>query len=121
MKTTGSPARKAAGDVSTALTAKCFRALGDATRLRILELLIDGPLTVTELTHILRVPQSNVSNHLACLRWCGFVTSESQGKWTHYGVSDPRIRTIVECGRALVNANAEHLAACSRIAPGEEP
>lgn len=121
MSANGSIPSQAASDVATALTAKYFRALGDATRLRILELLIDGPLTVTELTHILRVPQSNVSNHLACLRWCGFVTSESQGKWTHYGVSDPRIRTIVECGRALVNANAAHLAACSRIAPSDEP
>jgi ArsR family transcriptional regulator len=108
--------KRAADDVSTALTAKYFRALGDPTRLRILELLMNGALTVTELTQILRVPQSSVSNHLACLRWCGFVASESRGKWTHYTVSDPKIRTLVECGRALVNANAEHVAACTRIA-----
>ncbi len=45
-----------AADVSTALRAKYFRAFGDVTRLRILELLMDGPLTVTELTQVLRVP-----------------------------------------------------------------
>lgn len=102
-------------DVSTELAAKYFRALGDPTRLRIVELLMDEPLTVTELTQQLRLPQSNVSNHLACLRWCGFVSSESEGKWTRYAVSHPQIRKIVELVRALVSANAAHVAACTRI------
>jgi ArsR family transcriptional regulator, cadmium/lead-responsive transcriptional repressor len=102
-------------DVSTELTAKYFRALGDSTRLRIVELLVDGPLTVTELTQLLRIPQSSVSNHLACLRWCGFVSSESRGKWTRYSVDNRKIRKIIELVRALVSANAEHVAACTRI------
>jgi DNA-binding transcriptional ArsR family regulator len=102
-------------DVSTDLAAKYFRALGDPTRLRIVELLMEGALTVTELTRHLRIPQSNVSNHIACLRWCGLVGSESQGKWTYYSVSNPKIRKIIELVRALVSANAEHVAACTRI------
>ncbi|GAC1656612.1 MAG: metalloregulator ArsR/SmtB family transcription factor [Gemmatimonadaceae bacterium] len=109
------PEHRTALDVSTELAAKYFRALGDATRLRILEMLMDGPLTVTELTHALRCPQSSVSNHLACLKWCGFVTSESRGKWSHYAVANPNIRNIVELGRLLVAENAEHVAACTRI------
>jgi len=103
-------------DVSTELTAKYFRALGDPTRLHILELLMDGPLTVTDLTHALRCPQSSVSNHIACLRWCGFLSSENQGKWTYYAVTDPKVRKIVELGRALVTSHAEQVAACARIA-----
>ncbi len=102
-------------DVSTELTAKYFRALGDPTRLRIVELLMDGPLTVTELTQQLQLPQSNVSNHLACLRWCAFVASESEGKWTYYSVSHPKVRKIIELVRSVVSANAEHVAACTRI------
>ena len=54
--------------------AKFFRALGDPTRLRILELLrAEGELSAGELTRRLAQPQPRVSNHLACLRWCGFV------------------------------------------------
>ena len=102
-------------DVSAELTAKYFRALGDPTRLRMIDLLMDGPLTVTELTQQLRLPQSNVSNHLACLRWCGIVASDNQGKWTYYSVSHPKIRKIIELGRSVVSANAEHVAACTRI------
>jgi DNA-binding transcriptional ArsR family regulator len=102
-------------DISTELAAKYFRALGDPTRLQIIELLMEGPLTVTELTQHLRIAQSNVSNHIACLRWCGLVASENQGKWTYYSVNNPKIRKIIELARALVSANAEHVAACTRI------
>jgi DNA-binding transcriptional ArsR family regulator len=104
-------------DVATELTAKYFRALGDPTRLRILELLMSRPYSVTELTGELAIPQSNVSNHIACLRWCGFLDSENDGKWTYYSVRNPKIRKIVELARASVNANAEHVAACTRIQP----
>jgi DNA-binding transcriptional ArsR family regulator len=109
------PKAREALDVSTELTAKYFRAFGDPTRLRILELLMSGPLSVKEITQELGVPQSNVSNHIACLRWCGFVTSENDGKWTYYSVRNPKIRRIVELARGLVAANAEHVAACTRI------
>lgn len=102
-------------DVSSDLAAKYFRALGDPTRLKIVELLMEGPLTVTQLTQQLRIPQSNVSNHVACLRWCGFVASENQGKWTYYSITNSKIRKVVELIRTLVRENAEHLAACTRI------
>ena len=107
--------KRAADDVSTALTAKYFRALGDPTRLRILELLMDGALTVTELTQILRVPQSSVSNHLACLRWCGFVTTRREHRTIHYRLADERVAAVVELARALLHDNAEHVAACRRV------
>ncbi len=104
--------------MATELAAKYFRALGDPTRLRIIDVLMEGPLTVTELTKHLRIAQSNVSNHIACLRWCGLVTSESRGKWTYYSVSNPQVRTMIGLVRELVNANAEHVAACTRIDAG---
>jgi len=101
--------------VSIELSAKYFRALGDPTRLRILDLLIDGPLTVTEMVDILRCPQSRVSNHLACLRWCGFVSSQADGRWVTYSVADTRLKKVISLVRDLVARNAEHVAACTRI------
>lgn len=102
--------------VSSELSAKYFRALGDPTRLSILDLLIEGPLTVSEIVNILRCPQSRVSNHLACLRWCGFVSSTSEGRWVTYSVVDSTIKKVVSLVRDLVSRNAEHVAACTRIA-----
>ncbi|MGH9268770.1 MAG: ArsR/SmtB family transcription factor [Acidimicrobiales bacterium] len=55
------------------LLARLFRALGDETRLRILELLIHEPgLHQMEIVRRLGATQARVSEHLACLAWCGF-------------------------------------------------
>lgn len=104
--------------VSTTLTAKYFRALGDPTRLRILELLMEAPSTVTELVDALRLPQSRVSNHLACLRWCGFVESVAEGRWTRYSVASQKLRQVIRLGRVLVASHAERVAACTIIEQG---
>jgi DNA-binding transcriptional ArsR family regulator len=97
------------------LLAKYFRALGDPTRLRILELLSDGERSVGELVAALGLAQPKVSNHLACLRWCGFVTTRRQHRTIHYRLADDRVREIVSLARALLADNADHVAACTRI------
>jgi DNA-binding transcriptional ArsR family regulator len=104
-----------AATLATELTAKYFRALGDPTRLKILELLIEGEMTVTDLVETLQLSQSRVSNHLACLRWCNLVTSTAEGRWISYSVTDPNLKKIIALGRGLVAKSAEHVAACTRI------
>jgi DNA-binding transcriptional ArsR family regulator len=97
------------------LLAKYFRVLGDRTRLRVLELVADRERSVGELVSLLGEPQSKVSNHLACLRWCGFVVTRREHRTIHYRLADPRVAAVVELGRALLHDNAEHIAACSRV------
>ncbi len=100
----------------TDLLAKYFRALGDPTRLRILEALRDeGELAVGELAARVGGSQPGVSNHLACLRWCGFVESRREHRVVRYRLADRRVEQLVELGRALLADNAEHVAACRRI------
>ena len=72
--------------------AKYFRGFGDPTRLRILDLLRKEERSVGELVAALRQPQPKVSNHLACLRWCGFVAAERQ-ELRHARVGD----AVVDC------------------------
>ena len=98
------------------LVAKYFRALGDPTRLRVLELLVEhGELTVGQLVTRLAVSQPKVSNHLACLRWCGFVVARREHPAVLYRIADDRVPHMLELGRALLADNAEHVAACRRI------
>ena len=98
------------------LVGKYFRALGDPTRIRILELLRDqDELSVTELVSRLGHPQPKVSNHLACLRWCGFVHTRREHPTVYYRVADERVSRLIELGRALLADHAEHVAACRRI------
>ena len=110
------PFRLPAALLPTDLVAKYFRGLGDPTRVRILELLrSDGELTVGELVTRLGLPQPKVSNHLACLRWCGFVHTRREHPTVYYRVADERVTQLLELGRALLADNAEHVAACRRI------
>lgn len=98
------------------LVAKYFRGLGDPTRLAILKLLErHGALSVGRLVEELALAQPKVSNHLACLRWCGFVESQRSGRVVMYRIADDRVRSLLELGRALLADNAEHVAACCRI------
>lgn len=98
------------------LVAKYFRALGDPTRIRILELLdAEGELSVGELVERLGMPQPSISNHLACLRWCGFVAGRRAGRTIFNRVADERVSSVLELGRAILADNAEHVAACCRI------
>ena len=99
------------------LVGKYFRVLGDPTRVRILELLQEhGELSVGQMVDQLGEPQPKVSNHLACLRWCGFVATRREHPTVHYRVADERVTQLLGLGRALLAGNAEHVAACRRIA-----
>ena len=67
---------------------RLFRALGDATRLRILALLATGEVCVCHLHKSLRIPQPKVSRHLAYLRRAGLVDTRRQGLWVYYRLAD---------------------------------
>jgi DNA-binding transcriptional ArsR family regulator len=100
----------------TDLVAKYFRGLGDPTRLRILELLREsGELAVGELVERLGVPQPKVSNHLACLRWCGFVDTRREHRVVYNRIADGRVVELLDLAHALLADNEEHVAACCRI------
>jgi ArsR family transcriptional regulator, cadmium/lead-responsive transcriptional repressor len=102
------------------LVGKYFRALGDPTRVRILELLQEhDELSVGEIVERLGESQPKVSNHLACLRWCGFVQTRREHPTVYYRVADERVTQLVGLGRALLADNAEHVAACRRIDSGD--
>lgn len=114
-----SPFRLPAAPLETDLVAKYFRGLGDPIRLRILELLgSEGELSVGALVDRLALPQPKVSNHLACLRWCGFVAARREGRVVFNRIADERVEAMLELAQSLLADNAEHVAACCRI---EEP
>ena len=110
------PFRLPEAPVKSDLVAKYFRGLGDATRLRILGLLRDeGELSVGELVERLGEPQPKVSNHLACLRWCGFIDARREHRTVYNRIADKRVVKMLDLAQALLEDNAEHVAACCRI------
>jgi DNA-binding transcriptional ArsR family regulator len=110
------PFRLPAAPLETDLVAKYFRGLGDPIWLRILELLRgEGDLSVGQLVERLALPQPKVSNHLACLRWCGFVEARREGRTVYNRIADARVAAMLELAQSLLADNAEHVAACCRI------
>jgi 2-polyprenyl-3-methyl-5-hydroxy-6-metoxy-1,4-benzoquinol methylase len=64
-----------------------FRVLGDATRLRILRLVAQAPLNVTELVSLVGVAQSSVSHHLGKLKGLGLIREERQAGYSYYSLA----------------------------------
>jgi ArsR family transcriptional regulator len=85
--------------------AEIFQALGDTTRLRLLNILDRvGEICVCELVDALEVPQYNVSRHLQILASSGWVESFRRGKWVYYRIA----RQLRPYQRELLRA-IEHL------------
>ena len=101
------------------LLAKYFRVFADPTRLRILEALEQGELSVGALAERLGVAQPKASNHLACLRWCGFVATRREHRTVHYRLADERVPAAIAIVRALLAESAERVVACRRIDAGK--
>ncbi len=62
------------------------RALADATRWRIVRLVMEDALCVCELADILEMPQSSVSSHVQIIRKAGLLESEKCEKWTYFQI-----------------------------------
>ena len=75
----------------------------------------EGELAAGELTRRLGLSQPRVSNHLACLRWCGFVTARREHRVVYYRLADSRVAAMLELAEGLLDDNADHVAACCRI------
>jgi len=90
------------------------RAMSDPTRSRILLSLLDEPGYPARLARELELTRTNVSNHLSCLRGCGIVVAEPEGRQTRYEIADPHL------ARAL-NALVEVTLAVNENAPCIDP
>ena len=103
---------------SANLYARFFRALGDPTRVRLLRLLLDAPngeRSVGALIEAVGAPQSRVSTHLGCLRWCGLVQTRREGKQVYYRIADPRVRDLLAVAGSVLRDHAAGVASCSVV------
>ncbi len=88
---------------------KIYECLCDPTRLRLLNVLAQGPVCVCHFQDVLGEPQVKISKHLAYLRERGLVESERQGNWVIYGLAANRSREL--------EANLACLQECAQSIP----
>jgi len=68
------------------------KAIGHPVRLRLLAMLRGGPLCVCQMTVVVKLAASTVSEHLSELRKAGLVTERKEGRWVEYRLSDSALR-----------------------------
>jgi len=82
------------------LIAQRFRVIGEPMRIRLLDALRDGPLTINQLTDALGASQQNVSKHVGVLAHAGIVAREKDGNRVRCSIADESIFELCElvCG-----------------------
>jgi DNA-binding transcriptional ArsR family regulator len=82
------------------IVAARFRAMGDATRLELLQLLMEDEKSVQELCSLTGMSQANISKHLSILADQGILNRRKQGLFVFYSVADTSIYQLCDlvCG-----------------------
>lgn len=86
---------KKMNEMELATEIKVFKAVADATRLRILKLLVGGELCICEIMLALEKPQSSVSHNLSILEDAGLIKERKEGKWCLYRISNEAVMDMV--------------------------
>jgi DNA-binding transcriptional ArsR family regulator len=109
------PARKphsALSPEALQLVAERFRVLAEPLRLRILQLLRDGEMNVSELTAALATTQPNASKHLRMLQETGFIARRQAGTSVYYAVAD---ESVFELCDVVCTSLYERMSAQARV------
>jgi len=77
--------------------AECLRVLAHPHRLRMIQLLLSGDYTVSELAESCELPTAMASEHLRLMQRCGFLSSVKDGRKVFYHVVEPHLKSIMRC------------------------
>lgn len=103
---------KADDEILTA--ARLFQGLADSNRLTILMALLNGERRVTDLVEIVGSSQSNVSNHLACLKGCGLVIDRpGTRRQVFYSLAHPELRELLASAEVLLAGIGHEVRLCN--------
>lgn len=91
-------------ETSAATFELLFQALGDRTRVRLLNLMLDGEVCVCFFVEVLGEPQPKISRHLAYLRNAGLVGTRREAKWMHYGITRPEHPAVRRAFEAILES-----------------
>lgn len=92
--------------------ANICKAMSDANRLRIIEMLTAGERCGCELLEELQVTQPTLSHHMKVLSDCGLVSSCKDGRWQHYSINCGKFREFKEYLTGITCCEAEASSSC---------
>ena len=77
--------------------AECLRTLAHPTRLRMIQMLLQGEFTVGELAEACEIPSHMASEHLRLMQHCGFLTRRQEGRRMYYQIGESSLQRIMGC------------------------
>ncbi len=77
--------------------AECLRTLAHPVRLRMVQLMLRGKLTVGEIAQACEIPSHMASEHLRMMQHCGLLARRQDGRRIYYQVSEPTVERLMEC------------------------
>lgn len=93
---------------------KLIKGFADKTRLLILECIKDKEKTVSQIVKEIKGNQSNISQHLACLKGCGIIVGRQDGKFMYYGIRDEQIKTMLNMFDLILGDVEQQVADCDK-------
>jgi DNA-binding transcriptional ArsR family regulator len=81
------------------------KALADETRQRILEMLMEEEMRVSDIVEAFSMSQPSISHHLSILKQLGLVTRRKEGKHVFYAIN--RDNVVECCGRLIAKFDAQ--------------
>lgn len=86
------------GNESLLKLAELFKILGDPTRLKIVEILLENEMCVNHIAETMGMGQSAISHQLRVLRQARLVTYRKEGKTAYYSLNDDHVEALVRMG-----------------------
>lgn len=103
------------------LLARIFRTLGDSTRLRMIERLLEvGEASQSELIELVGATQSRASEHLSCLAWCGFVRVQRDGRTARYCLVGEHPEAFLRLARQFLRDNGNAVGGCTVLEESQQ-
>jgi DNA-binding transcriptional ArsR family regulator len=93
---------------------KFLRGFADKTRIQILESIKDQEKTVSEIVNDIKGNQSNISQHLACLKGCGIIVGRQEGKFCYYSLRNQQVRDLLTMFDVVLSDVQTDVACCER-------
>ncbi|WP_438824352.1 ArsR/SmtB family transcription factor [Bacillus sp. JJ1533] len=93
---------------------KLIHGFSNKTRIQILESIKDQEKTVSQIVEEINGNQSNISQHLACLKGCGIIVGRNEGKFIYYSLRNQHIRDLLLMFDVVLEDVENNVASCAR-------
>ncbi len=90
-------------DEKLSQAADCLRVMAHPVRLKLVNLLMQGEFSVSELSEMCNCSANQTCEHLRLMKSCGFLSSERDGRRVFYKVISPRLPKLLECISSTCN------------------